>query len=77
MKRYTITKDFLENTPRPTQRPEQTLKFRLKDDDGQVYFEGYMVPNQSERLFEPLDEFGEGYGCTSIEIRELGKWVQV
>jgi len=53
---------------------EHTLPFRLLDDDGVVYFLGYMKPTQSEALFHPLDVVGESYGCTSIEIRENGKW---
>jgi hypothetical protein len=53
---------------------EHTLPFRLLDDDGVVYFLGYMRPTQSEALFRPLDIVGDSYGCTSIEIMENGKW---
>ena len=50
-----------------------TLKFRLRDDDGIVYFSGVCTP---ETEFEPLDDFGEpGYGCTEVQFKEGRKWV--
>lgn len=45
--------------------------FRMKDDDGEVYF--YGVTNNSSS-FDPLDDFGSAFGCTSIEYKENGKW---
>jgi hypothetical protein len=55
-----------------------TLRFRMLDDDDQVYYEGYMIPfdqhNDSSDGFEPLDDFGEGNaGCTRLDYWEPGK----
>lgn len=53
-------------------------KFRLLDDDGEVYFEGLITDealNGSEDwAFEPLDTLGRGYGCTEMQYRKGGKW---
>ena len=47
-------------------------QFRLLDDDGTVYYEGYVV---GEDEFAPLDDFGEpNAGCTVVEILEDGFW---
>ena len=47
-------------------------QFRLLDDDGTVYYEGYVV---GEDEFAPLDDFGEANaGCTVVEILEDGFW---
>lgn len=75
---FTITENVCEpNIPAQEANPDQTLKFRLLDDDGETYFIGQMRPTQSERLFIPLDNFGVDYGCTSIEIFENGQWAAV
>lgn len=42
-----------------------TFKFRLLDDDGEVYYEGKSTRNDS---FAPLDNFGTpDAGCTEIQ----------
>jgi hypothetical protein len=70
---FTITKILLDGPKSgEAKRHNETLKFRLLDDDGEIYFFGYMTPTQSEALFAPLDEFGEAYGCTEIQILENG-----
>jgi len=46
-------------------------KFRLLDDDEEIYFEGLSGNSSS---FDPLDEFGSGFGCTDIQYFENGKW---
>lgn len=79
---YTITADPIDNDMVPRRvlvkpLPKQTLKFRIKDDDGEVYFEGVMRQTDTEDLFYPLDRLGSGYGCTSIEILEKGRWEAV
>lgn len=43
---------------------ELTEKFRLLDEEGIVMFEGYSSPDAG---YEPLEEFGEKYGCVDIE----------
>lgn len=57
--------------------PDQTVKFRLLDDDDNVYFIGYMRPTNSEVLFYPLDTVGAVYGCTKIQILDQVTWVDV
>ena len=43
-------------------------KFRMKDDDGEVYYEGRIILGEDEEWFGPLDDFGmPNAGCTSIE----------
>jgi len=47
------------------------FQFRLLDDDEEVYFLGLSGNSSS---FEPLDYFGNGFGCTDIQYFENGKW---
>jgi len=80
---YTITKNIIdqgeEDAPTLIEPlPTQTLKFRLFDDDGELYFEGVMVPTDSERLFYPQDTIGASYGCTETRVlNDKGKWETV
>ncbi len=47
-------------------------KFRMLDDDGEVYYEGYSDDSSS---FAPLDNFGmPNDGCTEMQYLENGKW---
>ena len=46
-------------------------KFRLLDDDEEVYFIGLSSDSSS---FDPIDEFGIAFGCTDIQYYENGKW---
>lgn len=58
---------------------EGMFKFRLLDDDGEVYFYGYSSSCDDEDAFEPLDCYGEAYGCTAIEYKdpETGEYEQL
>lgn len=56
-------------------------KFRLYDDDSELYFTGEMVcengsdPVNSPDIFAPLDDYGmPDSGCTSIEVLEERGW---
>ncbi len=59
--------------------------FRMKDDDGNIYYEGKIIESHNLKKedssitgFEPLDDFGmPNAGCTSIEYLEDGKWIQL
>lgn len=52
------------------------VEFRLSDADGEVYVYGEMTEACSG--FEPLDDFGsEMFGCTTVELKEGQKWVQL
>jgi hypothetical protein len=67
-----MTADEILNHP-------QGQKFRMKDDDGEVYYEGIMVitaDDGDEAEFRPLDDFGRpNAGATDIEyLRPDGSW---
>jgi hypothetical protein len=52
-------------------------KFRLLDDDKEVYFYGeYDGLNKDEAwAFSPLDDWGAAFGCTILEYKnESGEW---
>ena len=52
-------------------------KFRLLDDDGNIYFYSKGLTDFGENAFNPLDRFGgPGYGCTDIQYKnaETGEW---
>jgi hypothetical protein len=65
---------------------EEHVEFRLRDDDGIIYHYGEMLKRQldgdmekehimgEEAPFEPLDSFGNAFGCTSMEYLENGEW---
>lgn len=60
-------------------RHPQGRKFRMKDDDGELYYEGVMVitpEDGPEAEFRPLEDFGTpNAGATSIEyMRADGSW---
>ncbi len=54
-------------------------EFRMLDDDGTPYYEGFYVPGENETgedAFGPLDDFGQpNAGCTEIQYKEGGEWV--
>jgi hypothetical protein len=53
------------------------VRFRMKDDDGQVYYEGWLH-NDDECLNQDAAlHYGRAdAGCTTIEVKLGGKWVQ-
>ena len=53
-------------------------RFRLLDDDGEIYYEGLSDDSDSQRAFAPLDDFGKGYaGCAEIHYFTDGAWRQL
>lgn len=62
--------DFLKKE-KAAKTPEMIHPFRIFDDDGILYLEGFSTENGS---FDPLDEFGILYGCTEIHYLENGKF---
>ena len=53
-------------------------RFRLVDDDGEIYYEGLSDDRDSQRAFAPLDDFGRGYaGCTGIHYLTNSAWRQL
>lgn len=62
------------------EKPENMpFLFRLKDDDDIIYAYGYASTNDDEDAFAPLYEWGQAYGCTSIEYfsESTGEWEQL
>ena len=62
----------------PTDATALPIKFRMYDDDGELYYEGRMNDGASEQfgLLDPLYAFGYGNaGCTRLDIFENGRWV--
>ena len=49
-------------------------KFRLLDDDGEVYFYGLSDSDNDEQAFEPLDFFGTTWGCVDIQYKVNGRY---
>ena len=53
------------------------VKFKMFDDDRNLYYEGVMVVEDygSEEMFFPLDNFGTpNAGCTELQYLEDGSW---
>lgn len=85
---WIITEDLLDNKAvtivGPSTAPESLTislrdgkgePFRLRDDDGTVYFIGRILTRPGDEAdFEPLDDFGAAYGCTEIQYRVRGVW---
>lgn len=57
------------------------VQWRVKDDDGEIYYEGRMTKERLEdsedRAFGPLDFAIANAGATSMEYLENGEWVQL
>ena len=49
-------------------------KFKMFDDDGNLYYEGYSKINYT---FEPLDDFGRNAGCTEIHYLENNNFIRL
>lgn len=49
-------------------------KFRLYDDDGELYYEGLSSDAETEAAFDPLDWAMGHSGCTRIDYLINGKW---
>lgn len=75
---WIITKDIIcdgesvgVTSPSFDKAVEMPVKFRLYDDDDNLYLEGEMEDHD----FDPLDDFGmPSYGCTTLKYREHGSW---
>lgn len=57
------------------------VQWRVKDDDGEIYYEGRMTKERlnsaGEAAFGPLDFAMADAGATSMEYYENGEWVQL
>lgn len=53
-------------------------KFRMFDDDGELYYEGLIIGELTEDSGDPLSDFGDpNAGCTLYKEYENGKWIDV
>lgn len=56
----------------------ENYEFKLLDADGNLYYKGIYIGDQSESLFSPLDDFGApNAGAIDIQILEKGVWESV
>jgi hypothetical protein len=59
----------------------ELVKWRVKDDDGDIYYEGRMTKERLEdsedRSFGPLDFAMADAGATTMEYFQDGKWEQL
>jgi hypothetical protein len=83
---WTITKDLIDTNAHGTVGPSTATlshnairshpkreRFRMLDDDGEVYYEGFAVLREEDDGFGPLDDFGApNAGCTQIDYWESG-----
>lgn len=92
---WLITKDFVEHkgskyyavgqtgpnghTLTPDEIKEKGEKFRMMDDDGKIYYHGFLYENDDVQFcsgFQPLWDFGMPFiGCTIIQYKNKeGEW---
>jgi len=76
---WKITKDFIDTDAVGVgdfnPGDEMPFKFRMYDDDGELYYEGVSSDNETEDAFLPLDDFGmPNAGCTDIKYLTGGHW---
>jgi hypothetical protein len=75
---WKITRDVLDNKDINIGNMHDQVpmphKFRLLDDDGTVYFDGWSNDNESLMAFDPLDWAMADSGCTEIQYFNDGKW---
>ena len=74
-----LSKDIVKYTDvkkRQVVRELMPIAIRLYDDDGELYYTGYMNEGPGVDEFEPLDWAKEYAGCTSLKYRDekSGKW---
>lgn len=56
---------------------EEKTSFRMKDDDGQVYYGGWLHNDDEGLNQQAALDFGmHDAGCTTIEVNIDGKWIQ-
>lgn len=69
-----LNDDLLLQRHKNLKTERHKFKFRMFDDDGNLYYEGLSKSNFS---FEPLDDFGRSSGCTEIHFLENNQFVRV
>jgi hypothetical protein len=55
----------------------EKVRFRMKDDDGNVYYGGWLINDPHGIVQYDMLRWGENdAGCTTIEVKIGDKWVQ-
>jgi hypothetical protein len=55
----------------------EKIRFRLLDDDGEVYYGGWLLDDKECINQESALSYGTyDAGCTTIEVKRNGEWVQ-
>lgn len=50
-------------------------KFKMYDDDGVLYYSGYLIESDGDEMLNPLIHYGRpGAGCTEIRVLKNGAW---
>lgn len=54
-------------------------RFKLYDDDGELYYKGRMSTDGGDDIFDPLDWAMSNVGCTELQIfdKSFNRWVVV
>lgn len=86
---YIIDRDYLADGMEPscvgvcsrgwsdTVDAAATLRFRLKDDDGEIYYGGRLVDDDECMSQDAALSFGmNDAGCTTIEVKRNDEWIQ-
>ncbi|MGH7239877.1 MAG: hypothetical protein ACREHG_07405 [Candidatus Saccharimonadales bacterium] len=74
---WNSTDEQIEVLRHPVKNADQLTRFRIYDDDDELYFSGYFFgDSESEDGFGPLDDYGlPDAGATRIDyLRENGEW---
>lgn len=82
---FKITKDLVENGKHEGRirhlageiftEADLTIKFKLYDDDGELYYKGVTTDGPEEIIFAPLDWAAWNAGCTYMKVKnDKGKW---
>ena len=75
---HNATEEQLEILAHPhrTINRNKLIRFRIYDDDGELYFSGYFLgDSESEDAFGPLDDFGApDSGATRIDYLRGEEW---
>ena len=73
---HNATEDQLNILGAPGKNADKLTRFRIYDDDGELYFSGYFLgDSESEDAFGPLDDYGApDSGATEIRYLRGGAW---
>lgn len=73
---HNATDDQLEILAHPRRNADKLARFRIYDDDRELYFSGYFLgDSEAEEAFRPLDDFGApDSGATEIQYLRGETW---